>query len=317
MDVKEATIIVKRSVIMEPAPETETETVPKTKTKTKETELEKKKRLSGSELFADSIIERSLADEDKKIYNKKVNKIERRARKTALKQYMNKIFRKKKRKYGRKGRGDNPAIKEYIPIIRTRYEFLFEKYLKALGAPFLINQVMCFRCGNFYQYTSSFEIPRCCTICKNSFHTKTKIGSKVLTIVPRSYLSRPDFILDFNIRADRLKYAKDCMKGDLKAIGEYKKEYFARVSMIRIDGGVHMRKYQRIKDYHQYQNYKEKGIKVFIVQNDELDEMIERRDEGKGILRLCDQIMKATINERLYERYCSSKDFQERVRCPF
>jgi hypothetical protein len=282
-------------------------------------QLSKIKRLADSELLAKSIIERTTADKDKKEYNKKVNKIERRARKTALKQYLNRAFRRRKKKYGRKGRGDPPpGMKEYIPIIRTRYEFLFEKYLKALGTPFLINQVMCFRCGNFYQYTSSFEIPKYCAVCKNSFHTKARmVGDKTLNIVPRSYLSRPDFILDFNNRTDRIRYSKDCQRGDLLSISQYVKEYFSKVAMVRIDGGVHMRKYQRIKDYHQYNNYKERGIKVFIVQNDELDEMVERRDECKGILKLCDQIAKATVNERLYERYCSSPDFKERVNCPF
>jgi hypothetical protein len=192
--------------------------------------------------------------------------------------------------------------------VRTFYERQYEAYCKLLGQPIVIDNVFCFTCGNFYWYGDNPAFPKKCQVCRVEFHTDGK---------KPAYMARPDFILDFNNSQARLQYQSDCMNHNTPNIKLYRNEYMKKVGVVRIDGGVHDTKSQSIKDYKQWKNFCDQGIKLFIVKNEDIDLMLEeRKDNGKSMLELCRSIGECVIDEAEYIKYTKSPEFQERTRKP-
>lgn len=193
--------------------------------------------------------------------------------------------------------------------IRTIYELKFESYLKLLDIPYYIDCIWCFKCSNFYYYGNNDYIPKVCMVCREKFYDeKERIA----------YFARPDFIFDFNIDDDRLKYRFDTHHHKMSSIQTYKDNYFQKIGIVRIDGGVHDKHNVRVKDYRHYQWFCEKNVKLFIVKNDLIDELLTaRKDNGKAMLELCHMIGDAVIDKDKYIEYCNNdKDFQESVKKP-
>lgn len=183
---------------------------------------------------------------------------------------------KRKQKYF-KNKTNNQDYYGDAPI-RTKYEYMAQGFLIEAGIPFLINQVFCFSCNKFYPFESR-EMPDKCAFCKISFKG-----------IDKGCISRPDYILDFNIDN----------KIDLKKIG-----------ILRIDGAVHERiKATRISDYYIWQAFKDRGIKVFILKNETFLELTvkELRDMFAGI-KVC------MLSNDAYDRYTRSKEFEELTFC--
>lgn len=241
--------------------------------------------------------------------SKTSKKYAQRKRKLALKKTMRKLTPRRKKAANK--RSKKIMINSSSDSIRTRYEEIYESYLRLLGQPYLINQIYCFDCGNFYQYQDILKSPKKCQVCQTIFH---KPGSKDGRI---SYLARPDFILDFNNPEARLQYKHDCNHHRLNNIKLYQSQYMQKVAVIRIDGSIHNKQSQRIKDWHQYKNFCERGIKVFIVTNDDVDKLLQENN-GDGLLKLAHQIGNCVIDEELYTDYITNNlDFRERVTKPF
>lgn len=286
-----------------------------------------------STLTADTLVEENKVSDKEKIYNKKIGKLERRKKKAALQRFVRKIFVKKRggRKVapgggtGKKKGISKGLINEYS--IRTHHEEIFESYLKLLAMPYLINHIFCFNCCNFYKYGDQISIPKKCQVCRTYFHyssmgqkeTNQDCQSEKDDKTPQriSHMSRPDFILDFNTDKQRAKYKHDTIHHKTDEIKEYQREYLSKVCIIRIDGSIHQKQSQMIKDYHQYMNYTQAGVKVFIVQNDDIDDLLAKKDAGRSLLQLCHYIGECTINNDKYEKHRRSKAFQELVRRPF
>ena len=191
--------------------------------------------------------------------------------------------------------------------VRTFYEKQYEAYCRLLGQPVVIDHVFCFTCGNFYWYGDHPSFPKRCQVCHVDF---TSYGTKP------AYLARPDFIIDFNNVYNRRQYKRHCMQHDLQSINKYRTEYMKKVGVVRIDGGIHNAPIQRQKDYKQWLNFMEKGVKLFIVTNDDIDEMLDKGDNGKGLLELCKAVGDAIIDEGEYMKYTQSPNFVERTRKP-
>lgn len=270
--------------------------------------------LCNSGVTADIIIEESKPTLKERQYNKKINKLERRKKKLALERYMKRIYRKKRITRTKKGKGEmiSPSTS-----IRTHHEEIFESYLKLLGQPYLINQIFCFGCNNFYTYGDHLMPPKKCQVCNGIFHIHSVI-KRIHTTSRSNHIARPDFILDFNTEEMRARYKHDTHHHQAQKIEEgYRAEYMKKVSIIRIDGSIHQKKTQRIKDYHQYNSFRDAGVKVFIVQNIDIDDLLSINDNGRSMLKLCKYIGDATIDDKLYAEYCKGGDFKERISRPF
>jgi hypothetical protein len=242
-----------------------------------------------------------------KIYRIKQNKAERRKRKAQLKQLMNKVTKKRVKKSKPQRRALNQE-----GSIRTTYEKIYESYCKLLGQPYLIDHVYCFNCNNFYWYGDSLSYPKKCQVCQVDFTGKDK-----KKINEELHIARPDFIIDFNTNENRIKYKQDAQYHRLNNIKKYQQEYLKKIGIIRIDGGVHNRYHVQKRDYFQYLDFKERCVKVFIVKNDLIDELLDRKDNGKSLLELVKNIGDAVIDEELYKRYTEDRDFKEYTKKPF
>lgn len=166
--------------------------------------------------------------------------------------------------------------------IRTKYEYLLEFFLREAQLPFFVNQVFCFKCNKFFPYEHR-DIPEHCFYCEINFKRKS-------LNTDRGHLSRPDFIINLNEEGY-----------------DYKK-----IGIIRVDGAVHReKKATRISDYWILQDFKERGIKVFIIENEVLlkKTVAELRD-------LCQEIKLMMEDEDLYKKYTESKEYLELVFCP-
>ena len=244
--------------------------------------------------------------EEELLIKRKLTKQERRKKKAQLRSLMKKVAKPKRVRKATKLK----KVLDDTDSIRTKYELVFESYLKLLGQPYLINQVFCFTCGNFYHYGEQQSCPKKCQVCQiNFYRTGRKFDDD------SGHLSRPDFILDFNNDEARLQYRKDVQYHRLDNIKLYQSEYLKKIGVVRIDGSIHDKKRQKIKDYWQYMSFKEKGVKVFIIQNDDIDRMLA--DNGKELLEHCHLIGNCCIDEADYLKYCQNKDFLERVNKPF
>jgi hypothetical protein len=262
-------------------------------------------------LTADVIIAESKTTKAERQYNKKIGKLERQKKKMALERYMKKIYRKK-RVTKKKKAGEMVSLTS----IRTHHEEIFESYLKLLGQPYLINQIFCFGCNNFFPYSDNISPPRKCQVCHCLFtiagyYNKKKNSDQVF------HIARPDFILDFNSEDDKIRYKHDTRHKKPEKIKEYHAEYMKKVGVIRIDGSIHQKKSQRVKDYWQYKSFIDAGIKVFIVQNYEIDQLLTINDNGKSLLKLCKYIGDCILDSDLYEKHCKTGDHIERTTKPF
>ena len=193
--------------------------------------------------------------------------------------------------------------------IRTIYELKFESYLKLLDIPYFVDCVFCFKCYNFYYFGNNDYIPKSCMVCREKFYDP---------IEKIAYFARPDFIFDFNSDDDRLHYRYDTQHHRMNSIDTYKESYFKKIGIVRIDGGVHDKHNVKVKDYRHYQWLCDRNIKLFVVKNDLIDELLTaRKDNGKAMLELCHMIGNAVIDQEKYTDYCNNdKDFQESTRKP-
>lgn len=275
-----------------------------------------------STLTANTLVEENKVSDKKRIYNKKITKLQRIKRKQALERFVKKIY-PKKRRYTTVSISKIKSGMLSDSSIRTHHEEVFESYLKMLELPYLINQIFCFNCSNYYNYGDQISIPKKCQVCRSYFHTTSgseKVDQKENESdfpMRISCMSRPDFVLDYNTDELRDLYRTHTRHHKIENIKEYQEEYMSKVSIVRIDGSIHQKQSQMVKDYHQYMNYSCRGVKVFIVQNELIDDMISIKDNGKSLLKMCHDIGEATINPILYEKYHKSKDFQALIKKPF
>ena len=297
-----------------------------------------------STLTADTLVEENKVSEKKRLYNpKRVGKIERRKKKEALQRFVKRIYPKKRRSIKRGGGSSKLSVKTIANgglggmisehSIRTHHELVFESYLKLLGMPYLINQIFCFNCSNFYMYGDQVAIPKKCQVCRSFFHHSFANSAReqplMTTATPGvdnkeeklpqriSHMSRPDFIIDYNDEKKRAQYKHDCIHHKVAEIKTYQKEYLKKVAIIRIDGSIHQKQSQMIKDYHQWMNYCERGVKVFIVQNEDITELLNEKDNGKSLLAHIHEIGNAVVDPVQYKKYAKSSEFKARVRKPF
>lgn len=190
---------------------------------------------------------------------------------------------------------------------RTRYERIYESYCKLLGQPYIIDSIFCFFCNNFYYYGDIAALPKRCRVCLNDFHLP--ISEK------KGCAARPDFIIDFNNPEARQQYNHDTHHRMMQNISLYREEYMKKVGIVRIDGTVHNTHTQAVKDYWQVENFKNAGVKVFIVTNDDIDRMLQ--NNGKELLEHAHMIGDCIIHEDDYIKYCQNKDYLERTKRPF
>jgi hypothetical protein len=270
-----------------------------------------KSNLCTSGVTADIIVEESKPSLTERQYNKKINKLERQKKKMALKRYMRHIYRKKRCRGGKQQK----EMLSSTASVRTHHEEIFESYLKLLGQPYLINQIFCFGCKNYFHYGDHITPPRKCQVCGCAFTIAGLYKKKKTKEV--NHIARPDFILDFNNEINKARYKHDTHHKNPEGISEYRDEYMKKVGVIRIDGSIHQKKSQRIKDYWQYKSFREAGVKVFIVQNFDMDELLSINDNGRSLLKLCKYIGDCILCDQMYEEYCKGGDFSERVSCPF
>lgn len=241
----------------------------------------------------------------------KQRKITKSKRKQALRRKMKGVIKPKRRKFI-KTRFKAVQNKDSV---RTYYEEIWESYLRLLAQPFVINVVWCFTCNNYYDFTSKRDaMPKRCKICGVEFYSpETKDKKKTL-----GYFCRPDFIMDFNKDTLRNHYRHHTTKKDLELLKGYHDEYIKNLGIVRIDGGNHDTYSQQKKDYKQYTNFKDSGIKVFIIRNEDIDNMLEETPNGDSLLKKAKFIGDCVIDDMLYENvYCRDKDFQERTKKPF
>jgi hypothetical protein len=252
------------------------------------------------------------SNETEELYKRKALKYERRRKKTALRKLMRKVQPRKTKAQNKKSKTVyKPMTTMEADSVRTFYEKIFESYCKLLGQPYLIDNIFCFTCGNFYQYIDTVKTPKKCQVCNVVFHVPHNKDGRT------SYLARPDFVIDFNNNDARIQYKYDTNHRRVDNINLYQKEYLKKVGIIRIDGSIHNKQSQRVKDYWQYKNFREHGLKVFIVTNDDLDRLLSIKDNGKSVLELCKSIGDAIIDEGEYLKYCMDLDFIERTTRPF
>lgn len=168
--------------------------------------------------------------------------------------------------------------------VRTKFEYMAEGLLKEVGMSYRINQVFCFTCNNFYQY-ESMNYPERCVICGITFKGDSK-----------GFCSRPDFILVQDESSSWIKPFDDLSK----------------IGILRIDGGVHKgSKATRITDYHILNAYRERKIKVFIIENETFV-----KKTVKELREFFKEIKLMMENDALYQKYANSKHFEELTFCP-
>ena len=194
----------------------------------------------------------------------------------------------KRRSKGRKYNFREKMIEDYYgnSAIRTKFEYLFEGFLKEAGLPYLVNQVFCFSCNKWFTYENR-EMPEGCYYCRINFKTKSRFDTE------RGYISRPDFLINKNNKEDEFDLSK--------------------ISIIRIDGNVHTVKSTSIRDYFILNDLLDLGVKVFVITNDELLSLTVAQIKSKV------EAIKTMINDKdgLYRQYIKSKEFEEKTFCPF
>ena len=116
------------------------------------------------------------------------------------KQYLKKLMRRVNPKASKKSK--TSVMSAPHQSIRTRYELLYESYLKLLGQPYIINSVFCFNCNNYFYYGDNLAMPKRCQVCHIDFCKPDKITHE------KGHLARPDIILDYNPIEKRLQYKK-------------------------------------------------------------------------------------------------------------
>lgn len=115
--------------------------------------------------------------------------------------------------------------------IRTDFEKLFERGLRSLRVKYQTDVIYCFKCRKTFTWARS-EAPE---QCNRGFHKWTEPGQ----------FARPDFLI----------YSA----GD---------DDDHPIACVRIDGPVHDRRAQRVKDRFQAQSFLDAGIKVFLFRNE-------------------------------------------------
>lgn len=163
--------------------------------------------------------------------------------------------------------------------IRTDYEILFQRGLDSLDVIYVINSIYCFKCRKAFNWSKSEAPER----CFRGGHKWTELGQ----------FARPDFsLLDED--------------GDIKAV-------------VRIDGPVHDKRRQIMKDRFQAQSFLDCGIKVFIIRNEWLlgaQHVIGKKIKKWMPIQLPDWIYRAYAYEvvmgcmypEYYEQYLKDKD---------
>ena len=115
-------------------------------------------------------------------------------------------------------------------FIRTDYERLFQRGLDSLKVKYRIGIIYCFKCRKTFTWTRS-EAPEQCNI---GFHKWTEPGQ----------YARPDFLI-YNDLDEKQP-----------------------IACVRIDGPVHDKRRQIMKDRFQAHNFLDSNIKVFIFRNE-------------------------------------------------
>lgn len=165
--------------------------------------------------------------------------------------------------------------------IRTDYEKLFQRGLDILKIPYRIGCCYCFKCKKVFNWTRS-EAPEVCGVGR---HKWTEPGQ----------FARPDFLL----------YVDDTRP----------------IACIRIDGPVHDKRVQRVKDRFQAQSFLDQGIKVFLIRNEWLlgSQHIITKKTKKWVptqmpdwiyMSYAQMIWLCCIDEAMYRQYLSDKDIK-------
>lgn len=117
-------------------------------------------------------------------------------------------------------------------------------------------------------------------------------------------MALPDFIIDTNPN----KFTKRT-----KFTPEEKEKYLRNITIVKIDGEVHDKRRQMYTDYYQFEKFRNKGIRVVIIRN----ENIKRKDK-KNHKELFEKIERLSEYEKLdaYNEYLKSKEFEENFKVP-
>ena len=193
------------------------------------------------------------------------------------------------KKRGRKWSFRNSMMADYYGdgAVRTKFEYLLQGFLEEASVPYLVNQVFCFSCDNFFPYENK-DVPEHCPYCHVNFKGDIK-----------GHLSRPDFII--------MSWGNEPDYYPLRGVTPPK-----HIGIIRVDGAVHQaKKSTRISDYHILQAFKEREIKVFIIPNDMLLEK-----SVKELREFVQEIKLMMSDMDLYEKYTQSKSYEELTFCP-
>lgn len=196
--------------------------------------------------------------------------------------------------------------------LRTQYENIYESHLKLLGIPYHINTIFCFTCNNFYDYADVSNLPRKCMVCQVEFWRPDGKGNNE----NKGMLCRPDIIIDWNTDETKSMYRKHRQHHNLEDIKRYQADYLKKIGILRVDGGIHEKRRVKMRDYHQYQDFKERHIKVFIITNDDIDMLLDKQDNGASLLKHCHLVSGAVLDDALYHEYCQDKDFKYRTSRP-
>ena len=125
-------------------------------------------------------------------------------------------------------------------------------------------------------------MPKKCKICGIHFYSP---GLKTVNNPQLGYFCRPDFILDFNTPEMRNHYEHHTARRKMEMLNRYHDEYVKKLGIIRVDGGMHDKFHQQKKDYKQYMNFKDSDIKVFIIRNEDIDSLLDLKDNGDSLLQ--------------------------------
>ena len=196
--------------------------------------------------------------------------------------------------------------------IRTKQEKTLEIAFKRLEIPYLINQIYCFECGNYFEWVLH-KLPELCPIGR---HRMDGAYGKIAV---------PDFIL-IKKRHELGPVPKN--SNEIRQTSTYEE-----LGIIRVDGPIHEKKRIEIRDKFQTQNFLKRGIKVFVVDNSEIDgrEPIRKikTKHLKLVMRAPNFIMPPWIhltmakffwdcmnNSKLYETYINDPDIKYRLDLP-